>query len=53
MKRIIEGLLEEFDVDYITENNLKNTYSSQIILFWDIDDEEKPKDFDSQFLVVR
>jgi DNA-binding MarR family transcriptional regulator len=51
MKEIIEGLLKELEVDYITENNLQNINNSQIILFWDIDDKEKLKDFNCEFLL--
>lgn len=51
MKEIIEGLLKELEVDYITENNLQNIDNSQIILFWDIDDKEKLNEFNCEFLL--
>ena len=51
MKEIIEGLLKELEVDYITENNLQNINNSQIIMFWDIDDKEKLNKFNSEFLL--
>ena len=51
MKEIIEGLLKELEVDYITENNLQNIDNSQIILFWDIDDKEKMNEFNCEFLL--
>jgi len=51
MKEIIEGLLKELEVDYITENNLQNIDNSQIILFWDIDEKEKLNEFNSEFLL--
>ena len=51
MKEIIEGILKELKVDYITQNDLNKIDKSKIILYWDIDDEEKLKDFDSQFLL--
>ncbi len=51
MKEIIEGILKELKVDYITQNDITKIDDSKIILYWDIDDEEKLKDFDSQFLL--
>lgn len=51
MKEIIEGILKELEVDYITENNLQNLDNSQIILFWDIDDKEKMNEFNCEFLL--
>ena len=51
MKEIIEGLLKELEVDYITENNLQNIDCSQIILFWNIDDKEKLNEFNCEFLL--
>jgi DNA-binding MarR family transcriptional regulator len=51
MKEIIEGILKELKVDYITQNDITKIDDSQIILYWDIDDKEKLKDFDSQFLL--
>ena len=51
MKEIIEGLLKELEVDYITENNLQNIDSSQIILFWNVDYKDKLNDFNCEFLL--
>ena len=51
MKEIIEGLLKELEVDYITENNLQNIDNSQIIMFWDIDEKEKLNEFNCEFLL--
>ena len=51
MKEIIEGILKELEVDYITENDLKKIDNSQIILFWDIDDKEKLNEFNCEFLL--
>lgn len=51
MKEIIEGLLKELEVDYITENNLQNIDNSQIILFWDIEEKEKLNEFNCEFLL--
>ncbi len=51
MKEIIEGILKELNVDYITENDITKIDKSKIILYWDIDNEEKMKDFNSKFLL--
>ncbi|MGB4434722.1 MAG: winged helix-turn-helix transcriptional regulator [Defluviitoga tunisiensis] len=51
MKEIIEGILKELNVDYITENDINKIDKSKIILYWDIDNEEKMKDFNSKFLL--
>ena len=51
MKEIIEGILKELKVDYITQNDITKIDDSKIILYWDIDDKEQLKEFDSQFLL--
>ena len=51
MKEIIEGILKELNVDYITENDINKIDKSKIILYWNIDNEEKMKDFNSKFLL--
>jgi len=51
MKEIIEGLLKELEVDYIIQNDITKIDNSQIILFWDIDDKEKLKEFNCEFLL--
>ncbi len=51
MKEIIEGILKELNVDYITENDINRIDKSKIILYWDIDNEEKMEDFNSKFLL--
>jgi len=48
MKEIIEGILKELNVDYITENDINRIDKSKIILYWDIDNEEKMEDFNSK-----
>ncbi|PNR93174.1 hypothetical protein [Petrotoga sp. 9PWA.NaAc.5.4] len=53
MKEIIEGLLKELEVDYITKNDLQNIDNSQIIMFWDIDEKEKLSEFKCEFLLGR
>ena len=51
MKEIIEGILKELNVDYITENDINKIDKSKIILYWDIDNEGKMNDFNSKFLL--
>jgi len=51
MKKIVEGILKELNVDYITENDINKIDKSKIILYWDIGNEEKMKDFNSKFLL--
>jgi len=51
MKEIIEGILKELNVDYITETDINRIDKSKIILYWDIDNEEKMEDFNSKFLL--
>ena len=51
MKEIIEGILKELNVDYITETDINKIDRTKIILYWDIDNEEKMKDFNSKFLL--
>ncbi len=51
MKEIIEGILKELNVDYITETDINKIDKSKMILYWDIDNEEKMKDFNSKFLL--
>jgi len=51
MKEIIEGILKELKVDYITQNDITKIDDSKIILYWNIDDEEKLKGFNSRFLL--
>ncbi len=51
MKEIIQGILRELRVDYITENDITKIDGSKIILYWDIEDKDKLNDFNSEFLL--
>ena len=51
MREIIQGILRELRVDYITENDINKIDKSKIILYWDIDNEEKMQAFNSKFLL--
>ena len=53
MEEIIEGILKELKVDYMTENDITKIDGSKIILYWDMEDKEKLKDFKSEFLLGR
>jgi len=49
MKEIIEGILKELNVDYITETDINKIDRTKIILYWDIEDKDKLDDFNSKF----
>lgn len=51
MREIIQGILRELRVDYITENDITKIDGSKIILYWDIEDKDKLNDFNSEFLL--
>ena len=51
MKEIIEGILKELNVDYITETDVNKIDETKIILYWDIEDKDKLNDFNSKFLL--
>ncbi len=51
MKEIIQGILRELKVDYITESDITKIDGSKIILYWDIEDKDKLNDFNSEFLL--
>ena len=53
MEEIIEGILKELKVDYMAENDITKIDGSKIILYWDMEDKEKLKDFKSEFLLGR
>ena len=41
MKEIIEGILKELRVKYITENDVEKIESTDVVLYWNIEDKEK------------
>lgn len=51
MREIIQGILRELRVDYITENDITKIDGSKIILYWDIEDKDKLNDFNSEFVL--
>jgi hypothetical protein len=51
MKEIIEGILKELRVKYITENNIEKIESTDVVLYWNIEDKEKLEDLKWEFLM--
>lgn len=41
MKEIIEGILKELRVKYITENDHKKIESTNVVLYWNVEDKAK------------
>ena len=41
MKEIIEGILKELRVKYITENDVEKIESTNVVLYWNVEDREK------------
>jgi hypothetical protein len=41
MKEIIEGILKELRVKYITESVREKIESTNVVLYWDVEDEAK------------
>jgi len=53
MKEIIEGILKELRVKYITENDLEKIESTNVVLYWNVEDREKLEGLKSEFLMGR
>ena len=51
MKEIIEGILKEFRVKYITENNVEKIESTNVVLYWNIENGEKLEGLKCEFLI--
>ncbi len=51
MKEIIEGILKELRVKYITENDLDKIESTNVVLYWNVEDKEKLEGLKSEFLM--
>ena len=51
MKEIIEGILKELRVKYITESNLEKIESTNVVLYWNVEDREKLEGLKSEFLM--
>ena len=53
MKEIIEGILKELRVKYITENDLEKIESTNVVLYWNVEDREKLEGLKYEFLMGR
>ncbi len=53
MKEIIEGILKELRVKYITENDVEKIESTNVVLYWNVEDEEKLEGLKYEFLIGR
>ncbi len=53
MKEIIEGILKELKVKYITENNVEKIENTNVVLYWNIEDKEKLEGLKYEFLMDR
>jgi hypothetical protein len=51
MKEIIEGILKELRVKYITENDLEKIESTSVELYWNVEDKAKIEGLKGQFLM--
>jgi DNA-binding MarR family transcriptional regulator len=53
MKEIIEGILKELRVKYITENDVEKIESTNVVLYWNVEDREKLEGLKREFLMDR
>ena len=53
MKEIIEGILKELRVKYITENDLEKIESTNVVLYWNVEDKAKLEGLKCEFLMDR
>ncbi|RLL89235.1 MarR family transcriptional regulator [Petrotoga sp. HKA.pet.4.5] len=53
MKEIIEGILKELRVKYITENEVEKIESTNVVLYWNVEDKAKLEGLKSEFLMGR
>jgi DNA-binding MarR family transcriptional regulator len=53
MKEIIEGILKELRVKYITENDLEKIESTNVVLYWNVEDKKKLEGLKCEFLMDR
>ncbi len=51
MKEIIEGILKELRVKYITANYVEKIESTNVVLYWNIEDKEKLEGLKYEFLM--
>ena len=53
MKEIIEGILKELRVKYITENEVEKIETTNVVLYWNVEDGEKLEGLKCEFLMGR
>jgi len=53
MKEIIEGILKELRVKYITENDHEKIESTNVVLYWDVEDKAKLEGLKCEFVMGR
>jgi len=51
IKEIIEGILKELRVKYITENDIEKIESTDVVLCWNVEDKEKLEGLKCEFLM--
>jgi len=51
MKEITEGILKELSVKYITENNVEKIKSTNVALYWNVEDKAKLEGLKCEFLM--
>jgi len=51
IKEIIEGILKELRVKYITENDVEKIESTNVVLYWNVEDREKLEGLKCEFLM--
>jgi DNA-binding MarR family transcriptional regulator len=51
MKEIIEGILKELRVKYITENDIEKIESTNVVLYWNVEDKAKFEGLKCEFLM--
>ena len=51
MKEIIEGILKELRVKYITENDVEKIDSTNVVLYWNVEDKAKLEGLKCEFLM--
>ena len=51
MKEIIEGILKELRVKYITENDVEKIESTNVVLYWNVEEGENLKGLKCEFLM--
>ena len=51
VKAIIGGILKELRVKYITENNVEKIKSTNVALYWNVEDKAKLEGLKCEFLM--